>query len=330
MNKILVIGGTGFIGSHLTEKLKNQGYQMAVLVRENSQIDFLKDLGVQLKKGDILNLESLQTALKDIDTVFCAVNLKPDNKSIEEYEKEIMLLHVQGTKNILAACRYNNVKRLIYFSSVAAMGYKKGLSFYNEKSQFNPVDTYGLAKLEAEKILNAAIKNKDMDVIILRPPGVFGERNLGALRKIAFWVKKGMVPVIGSGENKQSLIYVGNVVSQAVFLAERIEAYGKTYITSENHPYSVNQLINAVSKGMKKKAIKIHIPLWMVMLGLNGLIFLGKLILKREFINAESIIAISSERIFDSARLFKELGYKQEYCLDTAVERTIRWHNSHV
>lgn len=326
MERALVIGGSGFIGSHLVERLCRDGYKVSVLVRKNSDVGFIKSLGIELRYADLLDLRSLNGALSGIDTIFCLVNVKPFGKTLQEYKEELSRVHIDGTKNLINACKYNGARRLIYLSSVAAIGYKKGITTYNEFSEANPVDDYGKAKLAAENILNQASQNKELDITILRPPGVFGERGLGVLDKIIFFMEKGIVPVIGSGKNQQSVTYVGNVVNEAIYVASNSAAIGKTYIASDDKPYSVNELVDVVAKVMKKKAFKVHISIFCINFFVSILNFGSRLFMKKELINPESIVAISSTRIFDGSRIFKELGYKQEYSLSVAVEQTIEWY----
>ena len=326
MNNILVVGGCGFIGSHLVERLAAKGYKVRVLVRENSDIRFIQSLGVELHIGDLLNPDSLNPSFSGVDAVFCLVNVKPAGKSQEEYVKALHLLHTKGTRNLLAVCKLNKVERLVYLSSVAAIGYKKGIAFYNELSPENPIDSYGRAKLDAENILRNEAKSSGVKVTILQPPGVFGERGLGSLGKIIAFCEKGIVPVLGSGRNLQSLAYVGNVVNQAIFLADSQDSAGKTYIVSDERPYTVNELINAVAGVMGARPFKMHIPVLSVIFLVVILNFLTKFLLRKEIINKESIIAISTERIFDGARIFRELGYTQEYDLAGGVLRTVKWY----
>jgi len=326
MKNVLVIGASGFIGSHLVEQLINKGYKVAVLVRHNSHAAFLQSLRLELRSGDLLDKDSLVRSLKGIDIVFCAANIKPAGKSKEGYKKELFDVHVAGTKNLLDACRECGVRRIIYFSSVAAMGYEKGTSFYDDSFKVRPVDAYGKAKLEAERILNEAYRNKEADITILRPPGVFGERGLGAMHKIISFVEKGFVPVIGRGSNRQSIAYVGNIVNQAICVAQSQNSIGNTYITGDDRPYSVNELISAVCKAMNRNVLRIHIPLFLLMSAVSFFNFLGCIFLRRRIINKESIIAIAMERVFDSSKISKELGYKQEYDLEDGIKRTIYWH----
>ncbi len=81
-----------------------------------------------------------------------------------------------------------------------------------------------------------------------------------------------------------------------------------------------------VAKGMKKKIFKVHIPIFCINCFMRILNFGGRIFMRKDLINPENIVAISSTRIFDGSRIFKELGYKQEYNLSTAVERTVEWY----
>ncbi|MFA5089679.1 MAG: NAD(P)-dependent oxidoreductase [Candidatus Omnitrophota bacterium] len=326
MKDVLVIGGGGFIGSHLAKKLNLQGYNVTVLARRNPNQEFIKSFNAELRSGDLLEPGSLKNALVGIDTVFCAVNIKPSGKNTQEYERELYLLHTNGTRNLIEACKFHGIKRIIYFSSVAAMGYKKGVNIYDESCENNPIDAYGKAKLEAENILNRSAKAGEIDVTILRPPGVFGENSLGVLNRIVFFAKKGFIPIIGSGKERQSITYVGNVVNQAILAANNISSIGRTYITTDNIPYSVNEIVDTVIQALGMRPLKIYIPFWFVMLVISFLNICWKVCCKKELMALGSILAISQERIFDGARIFHELGYQQEYDLRTGVMRTIEWY----
>jgi nucleoside-diphosphate-sugar epimerase len=323
MKNVLIIGGCGFIGSHLVERLKGRGVNVAVLVRDGSDISFVKGLNVELRRGDLLDRESLELALDGVDTVFCAANVKPSGKSKKDYENELLRVHIEGTKNLLAASRGVQVRKIVYFSSVAAMGYDLKVKLYDENFKEAPIDVYGKAKLEAERILNSA--KSGVAVTILRPPGVFGERGLGAMSKIIALVNKGLVPVLGSGRNKQSISYVGNIVNQAIIAASDDRANGKTYIAGDTDAYSVNELIDAVSAAMNRKIVKVYIPFFLVIVAASILNAFAKLVLRRELVNKESLIAIATERIFATAKITQELNYRQEFDLKESAKRTVFW-----
>ena len=326
MNNVLVVGGSGFIGSHLVERLASKGYKLRALARKNSDTRFMRSLGVELYAGDLLEPDSLNPAFNGVDTVFCLVNVKPSGKTSLEYLNQLNLLHTEGTRNLLMACKTNKVSRLIFLSSVAAIGYKKNAVIYNELSPEEPIDSYGRAKLKAENILRQGMLDSGVKIAILQPPGVFGERGLGSLGKIIAFTEKGLVPVLGSGKNRQSLAYVGNVVNQVIFAAEHPESSGKTYIVTDARAYAVNELVAEVSQVIGAMPFKMHIPVWPILFFTSILNFLSRIFLRKEAINKESIIAISTERVFDGSMIFRELGYKQEYDLAEGVRRTVRWY----
>lgn len=162
-------------------------------------------------------------------------------------------------------------------------------------------------------------------ITILQPPGVFGERGLGSLGKIIVFTEKGFIPVLGSGKNRQSLAYVGNVVNQVIFAAEHPESSGKTYIATDARAYAVNELVAQVSQVMGARPFSLHIPVCVVLFILSILNFLTRLFFRKEIINKESIIAITTERIFDGSKI-TDLGYRQEYDLAEGVRRTVEWY----
>lgn len=326
MTNVLVAGGSGFIGSHLLERLAAKGYKVRALARKNSDTRFMQSLGAELYIGDLLEPDSLTPAFNGADTVFCLVNVKPSGKTPEEYLNQLNLLHTEGTRNLLMACKANKVSRLIYLSSVAAIGYKKNVVTYDELSAEEPIDAYGRAKLEAENILRQGMRDSGVKITILQPPGVFGERGLGSLGKIIAFTEKGLVPILGSGKNRQSLAYVGNVVNQVIFAAEHPESAGQTYIASDARAYAVNELVAEAGRALGARPFKIHIPVWPILFFASILNFFSRISLRKEALNKESIIAISTERVFDGSRIFRELGYKQEYDLAEGVRRTVRWY----
>lgn len=327
MRNVLVIGGTGFIGSHLVEKLWQDGYKVTILVRKNSDTKLSLNLnGVKFCQGDLFEQDSLDNALLKIDTVFCLVNVKPTGKTPEEYKRQLFLLHNKGTINLVEALKRNKVKRLIYLSSIAIIGYQEGINTYDESVIPNPVDAYGKSKLDAENILNEYSRKGEIDITILRPVSVFGERGLGVLRKIVYLTERGLVFVIGSGKNRQSIIYVGNLVNQILHAAKNHRSIGKTYIVSHQCPYTVNDLIANVSKTMCRHPFVIHIPVTIIMIFIFLLNVLGNLFIGREIVDKESIIAIATERVFDSSKFFEELNYKEKCDLSSSIALTIKWY----
>ncbi len=128
--KILVTGGTGFIGRHLVKKLVANGHKVRCLVRENSQTDALKKLGVELVYGDISETDSLEVVAKDIDTVYHLAAIA-DNRQVRSDQMHHVSLN--GTGNLVKACLKRNVKKFIYFSSISAIGARDAKNLWTKQ-----------------------------------------------------------------------------------------------------------------------------------------------------------------------------------------------------
>ena len=119
--KVLVTGGTGFIGTHLVDELVKRGEEVRSLVRETSDVRHLKKSGVELVYGDITDMDSLKKAVKGIDVVYHLVSGGSVSTISKEGYLKLRNLNVTGTKNLLKACSSSNIRKFLLFSSVSAL-----------------------------------------------------------------------------------------------------------------------------------------------------------------------------------------------------------------
>jgi len=185
---ILVTGGTGFVGSHLIKRLASERIQTRCLARKTSAIEKLKELGIEVAYGDVLDKESLKKAVEDVETVIHLVGI-----IVEKKGATFEIIHTQGTKNLVDASKAAGVQRFIYIS---AMGARE-----NARSRYHKT------KWEAER----AVINNGMEYVIFRPSIMIGEGGefITMLSKIVRWAP--IIPII-DGESKVQPIYVENTV----------------------------------------------------------------------------------------------------------------------
>ena len=174
--KALVTGGSGFIGSAVVMELLRRGQPMRALVRSKEQPGNLAGLNVELAEGDLLDQDSLHRALEGCDRVYhlAAVyaNWLPDRSVINRS-------NVEGTRNLLQACLDRKIERVVYTSSVAALG-AHGQTPADESAQFNLADTgdmYHLSKYQAEQVA-LEFAGKGLPVVTLNPSNPIGPRDL--------------------------------------------------------------------------------------------------------------------------------------------------------
>ncbi|MCZ7372915.1 MAG: complex I NDUFA9 subunit family protein, partial [Candidatus Methanoperedens sp.] len=185
---ILVTGGTGFVGSHLIKRLASERIQKRCLARKTSAIEKLKELGIEVAYGDVLDKESLKKAVEDVETVIHLVGI-----IVEKKGATFEIIHTQGTKNLVDASKAAGVQRFIYISALGA--------------RENARSRYHKTKWEAER----AVINNGMEYVIFRPSIMIGEGGefITMLSKIVRWAP--IIPII-DGESKVQPIYVENTV----------------------------------------------------------------------------------------------------------------------
>lgn len=323
MNNILLIGGSGFIGGHLAERLCQKGaYNVSALVRKTSDTKLLESLNVKLIQGDLLEPETLPEALKNIDTVYCMVEINSQGMGHKQYLEALYQLHNDGTMNLLEACKAQKVRRIIYFSSTDVYAFKVEEETIAETASLDPFTALGKAKLKAELLIHDAAEKGEIDYTILRPSIVFGERNPGVIGKYLPAIKRRFIALVGGGEYYQNYTYVGNVCNQAILVGEKQSAIGETYNVTEKNPYTLNDLIDSAAEHLKIIPLKVHAPVSVTLLISQLINMFGKFAGKK-IIDTDKVFLNCIERIYDGSKIFEELGYEQEYDLEASVLRTV-------
>ena len=254
--KTLIIGGSGFVGSRLATKLDlNKCY-----IFDKNPSPFFNEITTL---GNILDKKALVATLKNIDTVVLLAAEHRDDVSPISYYYDV---NVTGTRNVVDAMDHNGVKNLIFTSSVAVYGLNK--SNPDEVHPIDPFNHYGKSKWQAEEVIRAWYYNdpKDKSVTIIRPTVIFGERNRGNVYNLLKQIASGKFLMIGEGQNKKSMAYVGNVVS---FIKDRIdknEPNLQIFNYVDKPDFNMTELVRVVQNKMKVKIPKQKIPYWIGMI----------------------------------------------------------------
>ena len=219
MNKILITGGCGFIGSHLSEyifkkfrKSKIIIYDKITYAAKKSYVDSIsKNKRVQIIKADINNLKKLIMASKNVDLLIHVAAESHVDKSFRISSKFIFT-NVLGTSNVMEACKINKIKKIIHVSTDEIYGEILKGSF-NEESPFNPSNPYSSSKAAAEMIVNGYKHSYKLPVTIVRSNNIYGIRQypeklisgccLSLIKKRKFYLH-------GRGKQKRTFLYVGD------------------------------------------------------------------------------------------------------------------------
>jgi len=222
IKKVLITGANGFIGSFLCAKILAEGWQARGTVRSESDVSRLPDGVETVPIGSVNSTTKWDDALLDIDTVVhlaARVHVMDDASSnpLDEYRK----VNVKGTRCLAVAATKTGVKRFVYISSVKVNGEGKAAA-YTEDDEEAPADPYGVSKWEAEQELHKISNTTGIEVVILRPPLVYGpgvKANFLQLFKI---VERGIPLPLSSIKNRRSFIYLGNLIDVIITCIRRL------------------------------------------------------------------------------------------------------------
>jgi nucleoside-diphosphate-sugar epimerase len=315
--KALVTGATGFIGSHLCEKLIKRGYSVTCLVRDTSNLKWIENLDLTFVRGDCTDRESLLNAVHDFDYVLHLAGL---TKSCSD--DAFFSINTKGTENLIEAVVEKNpqLKRFVYISSLSAAGPSKNGAPLDEKTLPSPVSNYGKSKLEGEKAL---LKYKDtIPITILRPAAVYGPRDRDFLVLFKM-IKKRIFP--DWGKSYYSFLYIDDLVQGIILCAESKEAEGKTYFLSENSSHSNEEILQIISSVLNAKAIRLKVPKFVI----PFCSFIGEKT-NTGIINKDKMKEFThSHWICDARKAKEETGFFPRVVIREGMKWTADWYRIH-
>lgn len=317
----IVTGATGFIGSHITKKLLEKGENVKVLVRETSNTKNIDGLDVEKVYGDVLDIDSLKTAFKGCDKLFHTAGFVSFKKS--DYQK-MEDINVKGASNVLSAAMDCGISKVMFTSSVAAIGIERDGSHITENTTYDLYNEgigYMNVKYLAEKEAMSYFE-KGLPVVVLNPSVVLGEGDIYlSSAGSVLWFAKKKFP--GYMDGTFNIVDVEDVAEGHVLAAEKGEP-GKRYILG-NENVTVKSYFGMLEKVTGVSAPKMKIP--------YPFAYATALILERllsfsfpnySSLDLDSIKLSKYNWHVDSSRAVSELGYNQRPIEET-IKNTYEW-----
>ena len=253
MERYLITGSSGFIGTRLLNLLKGTDCDIRLLARRvNSNYETII---CNLGKDKIPQL-----ALESVDTIFHLAGLAHDLQNNSKDEKLYNLVNVDATLELAELAVRIGVKRFIFVSSVKAGGSAVAGQCMNEQDQGEPEGIYGKTKREAELKLLDIEQKSDMHVSIVRPSLVYGPNVKGNLGSMLSGIEKGWFPPLPETENRRSMIHVDDLVRAILLVSEDERANGEIFIATDGTPHSSREIYDAMCIALGKSIPKWSVP----------------------------------------------------------------------
>ncbi|UCG51217.1 MAG: NAD-dependent epimerase/dehydratase family protein [Candidatus Latescibacterota bacterium] len=318
--RFLVTGGSGFIGRVLCERLRLHGWVRALVRRKT---DGPWDEAVC---HDLTTATSLEDAVRDIDTVFHLAGKTDDSKTSTRDATLFYRVNYDGTARLVEAAAASGVERLVYLSSIKAMG-SGSEARLNESSPAKPNTPYGRSKRAAEDLVLGS--NDVAHACVLRSSPVYGVGSKGNLARMIRAVARGMFPPPPDTGNVRSMVHVDDVVQALMLSVEKEEANGRVFIVTDGNGYSTRQIYEWICQALGR-----NVPSWRIPAALlrtvakvgDGIgLFTG-----RKFVfDTRTYDKLLGSAHFDSTRIRDSLGYRPQWDLERALPSMVSEIENH-
>ena len=310
--KITVIGGSGFVGTNLCRQLslKQQDFEIVDLKMSNQFPE-------KCKIADVRDAETLRNTITGDVVVNLAAVHRDDVRDKSEYQRT----NVDGAENVALVCEEKGIEKIVFTSTVAVYGFAEPGT--DEGGAINPFNEYGWTKFEAEEKLRRWHAKGENSLIIVRPTVIFGEGNRGNVFNLLNQIASGKFLMVGKGENKKSMAYIGNIVAflEACIVTE--QKYG-VYNYVDTPDLTMNELVSQVRGKLKgKEGVGPRLPYWLgIILGYTADIF-AKLSSRNLPVSSIRVKKFASSTEFRSAKSSLD-NFQAPFLLSDGVERTLK------
>jgi len=344
MHRILITGANGFVGRALCLELARRGYLVRGAVRKLSHSAVLSCETTIV--GDIGGKTDWEDSLTEVDAiVHLAARVHVMRDMVADPLSEFCKVNVAGTERL--ARMAGGVKRFVFVSSIKVNGEctsypyipKRGPTcrssyftspgfsksskdteqwkeVFSESDLPDPQDPYAVSKEKAEAILHRISQETGMNVVIIRPPLIYGPEVGANFLKLLRFVKNGIPLPLASIQNKRSLVYLGNLVDAIITCLEHPAAGGKTYFVSDGEDVSTPELIRRIATALRRSARLVSIN--------PDLLRLAGYLTGRP----AEVHRLLHSLVIDSSKIRQELDWTPPYSMNQGLEETAKWYNS--
>lgn len=319
--KLAMIGASGFVGTRLIELLRREPERYDIVNIDLQPSHFFNDITVI---GDVREQGQMDRALAGADVVvLLAAQHRDDVSPVSLYYDT----NVGGMEVTLRAMEKNGVKRIVFFSSVAVYGLNKANP--DETHPADPFNHYGKSKWQAEQALQRWHESHpEWNIDIIRPTVIFGERNRGNVYNLLRQISSGRFLMVGRGENRKSMAYVGNIVAFVKYMIDNITEGYNVFNYIDKPDTNMNQLVAHVSEVLQKHIPQTHFPYWLGMAGGCCFDMLARLTGRKFTVSSVRVKKFCATTEFDATRAHS-CGFKAPYTLKEGLARTLEFEFVH-
>jgi nucleoside-diphosphate-sugar epimerase len=321
--RVLVTGATGFTGGHLARTLRRRGYDVAALVREPSKAADLESEGITVVPGDLRDRTALQRAVSGSEVIY---HIAAIYRQAGLPEAEYRQVNAESVRTLIEAAHGGGVRRVVHCSTVGVHGDVESPPA-NEDAPLRPGDVYQQTKLEGERNARDAAARTGIELVIVRPSGIYGPGDRRLLKLFRGIVRRRFV-TLGHGNIYYHLTFIDDLVEGFRLCGEVQRAAGRTYILAGSELTTLNVLTALIAQEAGVPPPTWHLPVWPFRAA-GALCELAYAPFGIEPpIYRRRVDFFTKSRAFDITRAREELGFAPSVTLREGIRRTLAWYRA--
>jgi nucleoside-diphosphate-sugar epimerase len=320
---VLVTGAAGFLGTHVTRLLADDGEPPRALVRPGDGVDALVDAGAEIHFGDVADRELLAQALDGADCVIhCAARTGPWGPA-SDYERT----NVRGLETLVRAAMASGVRRVVHVSSITVHGNDVGGAADEEAPLRAEPNPYSRSKVAGEHLLERLIREEAAPVTIVRPGWIYGPGDHASFGRLVQRIAERQMLIVGRGDNHLPLVYVTDAARGVVLASEAEEAAGRSYLLVGDEPVTQREFLGAIASELGVPAPTRRLP-YRAALALGAAAETAWRLAGRTEpppVMRYGMQLLGGENRFTVTRARAELGFERRVDLDEGVRLGVAW-----
>ncbi len=327
LGAVLVTGATGQVGRPLVAALIEEGHAVTVLTRTPEVARQLWPSGVRLVKADLADSASLSSAFDGIDTLFHLACYAPQPNEPSPFNaRGHWEVTAVGTANLVARISGSHLKRLVYISSVKALGKRVGTTGRptNESAVPMPHNLYGQATLTAERHLLELGPAAGIKTSVMRLPLIYGLDDVGDIARMVNAVAARRFPPWPSIQNRRSAIHIQDAVAAAILIARSAASASQIYHATDEQSYSTRWIYEQILLGLGRPIPRWTVPLWVLQAAALGGSATEFVIRRRLPLTLAELGTLAHDAWFSSDKLRQTLRFAPKHNLAEEIQRLTR------
>ena len=328
--RVFLTGATGLVGSHVAERLVRDGHEVKALVRPGAELEFLRSLGAELVSGDITDRDALVEAMSGCDGVVHSAALIVGDVPWEDYRR----VNVDGTQHVLEAAAQGGARRAVHVSTVAVYGGSE-ISRQKRVDEDHPTDGplppgefYGRSKRGAEEVALSFQAEGRLEVTIVRPDVVYGERDRVLIPRLARYLRSPLAFTVGLGHKELPLVYAGNIADAITRALTSPRAPGRVYNLANDFPISQRKFFSLIAARLPGPKLLLPLPYLLAYGAAAAIELAARMRSARPATSRRHVAFMGRGNPFVSDRAREELGWEPAVEHVEGVRRAMAWFQS--